>query len=123
MLKSILLGAALSAFTFCAALAQDMTGEYVMEGANPGGSGRYTGRVALALTGDTYQVAWIIGKARHVGTGIVTGDTLSVVYQQDANNLGIAVYKIGSDGTLTGRWTVLGGKKVGSETWRKEKGI
>lgn len=124
MVAAKLFGLATAAFLIAGmAFGADLTGEYVIEGNNPGGSGHYGGRVAVAQTGETYQVAWIVGKARHLGTGIVTDDVLSVVFQESAQSLGVAVYKIGADGTLTGRWTGLGGKQTGSETWRKDKGI
>lgn len=105
------------------ASAQDITGQYRMEGANPNGQGVYQGQVAVTQTGATYQVTWAIGTSRHVGTAILKDDVLSVVYQPEGTTAGIAVYTVGPDGVLSGAWTTLGGKVVGTEKWTPDKGI
>lgn len=105
------------------AFAQDISGQYRMDGANPNGQGAYQGQVAVTQTGATYQVAWAIGTSKHVGTAILKDDVLSVVYQPEGASAGIAVYSVGPDGVLSGVWTTLGGKVVGTEKWTPDKGI
>lgn len=97
------------------AQAPNLVGEYAASGRNPGGEGEYRGDVAIARTGDLYQVVWSIGGQRHIGTGILRDDVLSVVYQPVGAAPGVAVYEIGVDGVLEGTWTSLGGTSVGME--------
>ncbi|GGK47196.1 hypothetical protein [Salinarimonas ramus] len=97
--------------------AQDLGGTYAVRGTNPGGQGEYRGEVAIVPAGEAWQVAWTIGGARHVGTAILTGDTLSVVYQPEGELPGIAVYELQPDGSLEGTWTGLGGNALGTEEW------
>jgi hypothetical protein len=104
-------------------LAQEVSGQYRIEGANPDGKGTYRGQVAVTKTGETYQVTWVIGTSKHIGTGLQQDGVFSVIYQPDGASAGIAVYKIGADGVLIGSWTNLGGKVLGSETWTPDKGI
>jgi len=100
-----------------AALAADPEGTYKVEGANPGGGGRYTGTVAVTKTGETYQVIWIVGSTRYVGTGIGNKDFLAVSYKSGSDT-GLALY--GADGgNWTGIWTYAGGRQVGPEVWKR----
>jgi len=107
-------------------LAAEVEGRYRIDGRNPGDTaGRYTGEVAVTRTGDTYQVAWIVGGQKSVGTGLRTGDILSVAYgTPQAGGLAspsIAVYQINPDGTLTGSFTLVGMKAKGLEAWTPAK--
>lgn len=104
-------------------LAQGLNDEYRLEGTNPGGQGKYRGSVQIKETGETYQVAWTIGNQQYAGTGVVQGDTFSVVFQPRKGSAGIAVYKIRNDGTLEGSWANLAGSKLGAETWRPDQGF
>lgn len=105
------------------ALASELTGQYQLKGANPGGSGQYTGKAAIVATGETYQVRWRIGGVEHQGTGILVKDVFSVVYQAAGSAPGIAVYQVQGDGSLKGRWTSLNGTGLGGETWTRDAGI
>lgn len=99
------------------AFAADPTGTYKVEGANPGGNGKYTGTVSVTKTGETYQVVWVVGSARYVGTGIGNKDFLAVSYKS-GNDSGLALY--GADGgNWAGVWTYAGGKELAPEIWKR----
>ena len=101
------------------AKAADIDGEYAVYG-HEMADGRYTGKAAVAKSGDTYTVVWVFGNDIHRGTGILNGDTFSVIFFVRQSPVpGLAVYRIEEDGTLTGQFTVLGGKKVGAELWKR----
>ncbi|MCC0035258.1 MAG: hypothetical protein H6887_08310 [Hoeflea sp.] len=104
------------------AFAQEIAGKYDLEGANPGGTGRYVGDVTVAATGDTYQVLWQIGNQKQEGTGILIGNTFAVSYRQ-GNAAGIAVFERGTDGTLTGAWAPIGSSAMGIEIWKPDAGM
>lgn len=97
--------------------ALDVAGAYRVQGTNPEGAGEYRGDVLVRKVGDAYQVVWVIGGQRHVGTGLLTDGVLSIAYQQSNRSAGIAVYRQDADGVLRGRWTPIGGTASGTETW------
>lgn len=121
-MKSLITVVTLLAFSAVAS-AQDIAGRYSLEGANPGGTGRYTGEVEVRKNGDTFQVVWEIGRQTQQGTGIQLGEVFSVIYQQQGSASGIAVYEIGVDGTLSGVWAPFGGMALGIELWTPDGGI
>lgn len=97
--------------------ALDVSGAYRVQGTNPGGGGDYQGDVLVRKVGDVYQVVWVIGGQRHVGTGLLSDGVLSVAYQQSNRSAGVAVYRQDADGVLRGRWTPIGGTAAGTESW------
>ena len=108
-------------FTACMlpAAAAELDGEYEVYG-HEMADGRYSGKAAVQKSGDTYTVVWVFGQDVHRGTGILSGDNFSVIFFVRQSPVpGLAVYKIEADGTLTGQFTVLGGKKVGAELWKR----
>jgi len=102
---------------FYTAVDTDIAGVYQLKGSNPGGAGEYRGEVAVMQTGDVYQVGWTIAGTQYVGTGVLRGQTLSVIYQLQGQQAGIAVYEVQPNGDLEGVWTLLGGQVLGTETW------
>ena len=118
-LRVILLAALLLTAPFGIATAAELDGEYAVYG-HEMADGRYNGKAAVQKSGDTYTVVWVFGNDVHRGTGILNGDTFSVIFFVRQSPVpGLAVYKIEGDGTLTGQFTVLGGKKVGAEMWKR----
>lgn len=111
------LAAALVAGLVTNALA--IEGKYRVEGTLPGEGGRYQGEAAVRRTGETYTIVWRINDDRHVGTGIVTGPVLSVIFRSlNARGApGIASFAIVDDRITKGTWSTLGGEVVGTETW------
>ncbi|HYE52038.1 MAG TPA: hypothetical protein VEB20_20755 [Azospirillaceae bacterium] len=122
-LPAILAAPLAAALLLLPAAAGAIEGRYRIDGRNPGeAGGRYGGEVAVAKAGDTYQVAWAVGGQKWVGTGIVTGKVLSVVYGLPTPNgglasPGVAAYEINPDGTLTGGFALLGTRARGVEAW------
>ncbi len=97
--------------------AADLSGNYQASGTNPGGKGSYTGTVQITKNGDSYRMVWEVGTS-YVGTGIVTGEYLSVAYADTGGNwFGVVVYKILQDGKrLEGKWCGHEGTVLGKET-------
>lgn len=116
MRKSFIVGAALL-WSAATAFAADPVGRYSVEGANPGGGGKYTGTVTVTKTGETYSVIWVVGGTRYIGTGIGNKDFIAVSYRSGSDT-GLALY--GADGgNWAGIWTYAGGKQVGPEIWKR----
>jgi hypothetical protein len=100
------------------AAAADLTGKYAVEGRDPNGQS-YRGEAAVMKKGDTYQVFWLLGDSRAIGTGILSGEVFAVTYVIAGVPVpGIAIYDVADDGQLSGRFTMLGAESVGDETWR-----
>jgi hypothetical protein len=99
-------------------------GVYRVEGHGPRSADLYKGEAQIKKTGDTYTVVWRIGEMRHIGTGILTDNVLSVFFQPlDRNGApGVASFRIVDDKIARGSWTMLGGKEVGVETWTLDRG-
>ena len=116
-LGAIAIGFLILSMTVVFGQTRDIEGLYRVTGTNPGGVGDYRGEVAVARTGDVYQIAWRFGGDQHIGTGIRSNGQLSVVYQPEGQIAGIAVYRIEPNGTLQGIWTTLGGQTLGTEEW------
>ncbi|EHJ46015.1 hypothetical protein DFW101_3731 (plasmid) [Solidesulfovibrio carbinoliphilus subsp. oakridgensis] len=112
-------GLLVAAMTPPGALAADIVGQYTLDGANPGGQGRYAGTALVQKKGDTYVVGWKIGNQELAGTGILEGNSFAVVYiPRDAKGApGLVLYTLLPGGMLTGKFTNLGGTTLGTETW------
>ena len=112
------------ALTFSAA-AEGIDGVYRVEGHSPGSTDTYRGQAQIKKTGDTYTVVWRIGESGHVGTGILTGNVLSIFFQPLDRRAapGIASFLIEDDRVTQGTWTVLGGNSVGVERWIPDRGL
>jgi hypothetical protein len=115
------LSAAALLWSAATAFAADPVGRYSVEGNNPGGGGKYTGTVTVEKTGETYQVIWVVGGTRYVGTGIGDKNFIAVSYKS-GNNTGLALYGAdGADGAnWTGVWTYAGGHTMGAEVWKRK---
>ena len=114
----------------CAALtvsaaAEGIDGLYRVEGHSPGSAETYKGQAQIKKTGDTYTVVWRIGESGHVGTGILTGNVLSIFFQPLDRRAapGVASFLVTDDKVTEGTWTVLGGNAVGVERWTLDRGL
>ena len=63
----------------------------------------YTGTVRILKEGGRYEVKWRSTASNNSGIGLASGNKLCVAWSP--NDFGGVFYKIGSDGTLRGRWT------------------
>jgi hypothetical protein len=129
-MRSILKGRIFWVLGFGAALtvsaaADGIDGLYRIEGHSPGSSEVYKGQAQIKRTGDTYTVVWRIGESGHVGTGILTGNVLSVFFQPLDRRAapGVASFVVSDDKVTQGTWTVLGGNEVGEERWVADRGL
>ncbi|MGC2854323.1 hypothetical protein ACM64Y_02525 [Novispirillum sp. DQ9] len=122
MIRSIVLGAALSVAVTCAALAADtIAGKYTYTGVYPDG-GRYGDNGTLLITSEpsgAYSVKWDSGE--YVGIGQLVGRTLAVSTTYEKRPA-IMLMDIEPNGDLSGRWWRRNdpGTK-GRETWKRSK--
>lgn len=100
-----------------------LAGEYEITAAtNPGGRGSYQGRVSITQTGDVFQLRWTIPNAPpYSGVALQEGDLLGVGWGV-GNDYGVAVYRV-EGGKLSGRFSVAGAGKVGTETLEGPPGL
>ena len=99
--------------------AAELEGKYLVEGRDPKGSSRYQGQVVVVKETDTYTVIWKIQNQVLYGTGVLQNNVFAVTYLNygPRGAPGLAVYETSPEGTLTGRFTMLGAKEVGIEAW------
>jgi hypothetical protein len=117
MRRLFAVSAAALLWSAASAFAADPVGSYSVEGSNPGG-GKYRGTAKVEKTGQTYRVIWIVGSTRYVGTGIGDKDFIAVSYKSGSDT-GLALY--GADGgNWAGVWTYAGGRRIGTEIWKRE---
>lgn len=93
---------------------QGIVGDYVVNGTNPNGR-PYKGGLSVARKDDWLQFSWRTG-TNFEGWGMDRSGRVAVTWGQPG--CGVALYKIGADGTLTGTWRLPGGK-TGSETAKR----
>ncbi len=92
-----------------------IAGEYAGEGTDIRGQ-KYKVAVTVEEEGNAYRVTWKTPEGQQfVGVGIRTGKLLSVGWagQQGPRVIvGTTVYEVKRDGSLDGKWTMLGAKGV-----------
>lgn len=89
---------------------QGIVGDYVVSGTNPNGR-PYKGSLGIARDDGWLRFSWRTGNDVE-GWGIDRSGRVAVTWGQPG--CGVALYKIGTDGTLTGTWRLPGGS-AGSE--------
>lgn len=102
--------AVLVATGFSSAMAADeLSGEYRMEGVNPDGSD-YVGSVRIQRQGDGYLIEWLVGERTFRGQGIAVNDSLAVSAPE-----WVVLYVRADDGSLVGAWLPTGTFEAGLE--------
>ncbi len=92
------------------------SGTYAVEGTAVDGS-RYTGSVQLTATGpETWRATWRVAGEVTNGIGILMNGMLAFGYFAQRET-GTALYVVGADGSLAGRWTAGPNGGVGTERW------
>lgn len=105
------------------ALAEAPLGDWICVGRNPGDTRNYRGQVSVMASGQTYTVLWRFGTSTYLGTGVDLGDSFAISFTQpqsptQAPSIGLVLLR--KKGLQwSGRWTTLGGKSLGQETWSK----
>ncbi|HEU0070840.1 MAG TPA: hypothetical protein VFS04_06060 [Alphaproteobacteria bacterium] len=125
ILAGVLLLTPLTLGAVLPAAAAELDGEYVIEGRDPGGGAKYKGQVLVVKEDATYSVIWKIQNQVLYGTGILQDKSFAVTYLNygPASAPGLALYDVSDDGTLTGRFTMLGAKNLGVEAWIRTGGL
>jgi hypothetical protein len=96
------------------ASAQDLTGDYLVNGTNLDGS-VYRGEARITATSEfTCEIVWNTGGAISSGICMRDGNAFSAGYEL-GGKVGLVIYMIQKDGTLDGTWTVAGVNAVGTE--------
>ncbi len=101
-------------FAASPAAAEDIGGGYEVAGRGFDGS-TYRGTAEIRSTSDvTCEIVWNTGGQLSKGICMRQGDTFAASYVI-GDAIGMAIYKLEADGTLTGTWTVSGSNGVGEE--------
>jgi hypothetical protein len=112
-MKEIVLTAVL-AVAGVAALAQDLTGHYRVNGTNLDGS-PYQGAARITATSEyTCEIVWQTGGSTSSGICMRDGNAFAAGYEM-GGKVGLVIYLIQPDGVLDGTWTVAGVNAVGTE--------
>ena len=94
-------------------------GVYTVEGTNLDGS-TYGGTAKITLTSETTcAIEWKTGdsgRATSSGICMLYEDSFAAGYVMDGKSVGLVVYKVQSDGSLDGAWTITGENGSGTET-------
>ncbi len=113
-MRPLLLAAALISFALPSAAAEFRAGNYTVDGTNLDGS-PYAGTAVVKLLSDTTcEIDWTTGSTTSVGLCMMMDGVVAAAYRQ-GDNVGVTMYHINDDGTLTGAWTVAGQDGSGSE--------
>jgi hypothetical protein len=102
-----------------AAWAQTVGGIYAVSGTNPDGS-TYTGTVNITLNGQACQISWSVGSTPATGNCLLFGNAFASYYRLNGQ-LGLVVYQLRSDGSLSGNWEMDAQSGVGTETLTPSK--
>ena len=97
-----------------------IAGSYAARGEDVNGQ-KYTATVEIREEGEAYRLTWKYADgAEFVGVGVRTGKQLSVGWAGQLGDkvmVGVMVYEVKKNGSLDGKWTILGAKgKVRTET-------
>jgi hypothetical protein len=91
----------------------DIVGTYDGNGTDIQG-GKYKVTVKIEGEGDAFKFTWTTpGGQKFFGAGIRTGKLVSVGWAGEQGTkvvVGITVYEVQKDGSLKGKWTMLGAK-------------
>jgi len=105
----VVLLAALTAAT--TTLASDpFTGTWKISDATTLTGRAYNGTVRISSIGAVYEVQWNTTAGNYRGLGLADGDRLCTGW--GGKVFGVVLYKINSDGTLSGRWTIPGANEA-----------
>jgi hypothetical protein len=97
-----------------------LSSTYKYAGKNPDGS-KYSGTLSVKILSDTtISLEWKSGDD-HVtkGFGMRMNDSIAATYMLDGEP-GLVIYKVNSDGSMTGIWAIKGQDGNGTETLTPE---
>lgn len=101
---------------------KDIVGNYTVLGKNLDTTS-HTGTLKITRSEEVYQLNWHINDfTEYVGVGVLDDKTLSVGWGDVADPCRVAAYRVKRDSTLTGRWSMVGKDKIGTEDALKAQG-
>jgi len=119
MLKRIFLAMGLVISLTGPVWAEAPVGDWQAVGHNAGDQREYRGNVSVVKSGDTYTVLWRFGATTYIGTGLELGTHFAVTFKPTETPIvGLLLLQKQGD-HWTGKWTQMGAKTAGGETWRK----
>jgi hypothetical protein len=96
-------------------ISQSFGGEYTVKGRNFDG-GPYDGTATITLTSDrTCKIIWQTGSTTSEGICMLSGRTFTAAYRS-GKIVGLVIYEVLVDGSLTGAWTIADYPGIGYET-------
>ena len=114
-MRRLLLAASIFALAAAPAFAADFkAGTYNVEGTNLDGSAYKGTAVVKVLSDTTCEIDWTTGSTTSVGLCMMMDGVVSAAYRQ-GDNVGVTMYHVNDDGSLTGAWTVAGQNGSGTE--------
>jgi hypothetical protein len=117
-MRAIVAGSLLSVMFVATAAAGGIEGRYKVAGTNPDGS-PYKGEAQIVATGGaTCEIRWNTG-GESIGICMRAGDTFAAAYKL-GEQVGLVIYKIQADGSMSGTWTVANSAGAGTETLTPE---
>ena len=113
MRRLLLAAGALLALAMPAA-AQDIGGEYTVDGTNLDGT-PYKGTAKIVLTSETTcEIYWTTGPSTSQGICMRNGPAFSAGYVM-GDSIGLVIYRVMDDGSMQGLWTIAGQPGSGTE--------
>ncbi len=105
---------ALAVLSTTVAFAQVVGGEYRVKGTNFDGS-PYSGTATITPSSNsTCRIEWHTGSTNSSGFCMVAADALAAAYKLN-DSVGLVLYKLQSDGSLKGVWTIADKPGAGTE--------
>jgi len=96
------------------AQAQNIGGNYAVNGTNLDGS-PYTGTAEVRLTSETTcEIYWTTGGSTSSGICMRNGPAFSAGYVL-GDKIGLVIYQVFDDGHMEGLWTIAGTNGLGTE--------
>ncbi len=101
------------------AWAEAPVGDWQAIGHNAGDQREYKGYVSVVKSGETYTVLWRFGSTTYIGTGLDLGTSFAVTFKPtETPVVGLLLLQKQGD-QWSGKWTQMGAKSAGKETWSK----
>ena len=102
----------------------ELSGLYLVSGADENNGHPYEGTLDVTNQGDAYLFNWHTNPSKHGGVGVQMGDAVAVTYADPVlgKGCGVVLYKIAADGSLDGKIAKWGEYTFGSEKAVKVEG-
>ena len=114
-MRQLVFGAAIALAMTGAAAAQNIGGDYQVDGTNLDGS-KYGGTAHIEITsGTTCEIYWTTGNTTSSGICMRNQNAFSAGYVL-GDAIGLIIYEIKDNGVLDGIWTIAGQDGTGTET-------